>query len=82
MSEIEKTYQVILFGIVLDSMRGQFYFFGLKLDWNIYPTSSHMEKSLPLQKHCFLTASAVRNLLDFKLGLLLWSVKAHLMFVF
>lgn len=65
MSEIEKTHQVILFGIVLDTMRGQFYFFGVKLDWNIHPTSSHKEKSLPLEKHCFLTASAVRNLLDF-----------------
>jgi len=32
MSEIEKTHQVILFGIVLDNIRGQFYFFGLKLE--------------------------------------------------
>lgn len=64
MGEIEKIHQVILFGIVLDIMRSQFYFFGLKLDWNVYLTSSHMEKSLPLQKHCFLTALAAWNLLD------------------
>lgn len=65
MSEMEKTHQVALLGIVLDNMRGQFYFFGLKLDWNIYSTSSHMGKEVYHCKSISLPASAVRNLLAF-----------------